>query len=74
MLEIVKFIAYIISSIYETFDVKLFPDMPITFSQLFLGLIAFVIFITFIKSIIGVFGSNASSFDFSAVFHSKKDK
>lgn len=64
MVDFFKFIGYILSSFYNILDVKLFPDMPITCSQLIVSLFVLVAILKFSFFFSRVFGITTSLNDF----------
>lgn len=63
MSDFIKFIGSIFSSFYNVFNVKLFPDMPITVSEMFLGFLIVVGIIKLFFVFSSQFGSS-TQFDF----------
>ena len=71
MSDFFKFVAYILKSIYNALDIKIFPDMPITYSQFVIGLIVLISLLKFLIFLSKTAGNSLSFNNLS--FGSKSD-
>ena len=53
MLDIIKFVADIFSSLYHALDVKIFPDINLSLIQIIIGIVLFGIIIKFMFTLGG---------------------
>lgn len=60
MLELFQTIGHFILSLYNVFDVKLFPDMPISLSQLILGCLVLIALLKMLFTFSNMFGYSTS--------------
>ena len=67
LLDIVQYIGSTLVCIYNALDVRLFPDLSVTYAQILLGIIVLSLIFTLLFGTMGMGGSIVRNSDFSSL-------